>query len=280
MRHFIAYQTDREIVPHFRMKHVYDGLSIWSPKSFRFLQNTIGHRMWMVRGVEKAGSRRKYYLHSYYTVEAVWERESLVWVVSGTEGFLFDIPVELNAYDWFHGRERLSVFGNGLREMKHADVTAGLMRIAATFPKTLKTAVIQKSHSSTQTQHKRDKDLLPEEIGDDVEMLIEGAVTTAKVNSYERNARARKRCIEHYGLDCFICGFNFKQAYGNAGDGTIHVHHLKLLSEVKKSYRVDPIKDLRPVCPNCHAMIHNRYPMYTAAEIEKMLGRKKHSSKN
>ncbi len=35
------------------------------------------------------------------------------------------------------------------------------------------------------------------------------------------------------------------------GEGFIHVHHLKPLSEVGYEYRVDPIRDLRPVCPNC-----------------------------
>jgi len=34
------------------------------------------------------------------------------------------------------------------------------------------------------------------------------------------------------------------------------VHHLVPISKIGKKYRVDPIKDLRPVCPNCHAVIH------------------------
>ena len=40
------------------------------------------------------------------------------------------------------------------------------------------------------------------------------------------------------------------------GTGYIHVHNLKPLSEIKEEYKVDPINDLRPVCPNCHSMIH------------------------
>ena len=34
------------------------------------------------------------------------------------------------------------------------------------------------------------------------------------------------------------------------------VHHLTPLSEIEEEYEVDPINDLRPVCPNCHAIIH------------------------
>jgi 5-methylcytosine-specific restriction enzyme A len=36
----------------------------------------------------------------------------------------------------------------------------------------------------------------------------------------------------------------------------IQVHHLVPLSEVTEDYKVDPIKDLRPDCPNCHVMLH------------------------
>jgi 5-methylcytosine-specific restriction protein A len=43
------------------------------------------------------------------------------------------------------------------------------------------------------------------------------------------------------------------------------------LSEVGNEYRVDPIRDLRPVCPNCHAMIHRRIPAYSIEELKKML---------
>lgn len=35
----------------------------------------------------------------------------------------------------------------------------------------------------------------------------EGAVRKVLVNAYERNPEARRRCIEHYGSDCFVCGF-------------------------------------------------------------------------
>jgi hypothetical protein len=98
-------------------------------------------------------------------------------------------------------------------------------------------------------------DLHPEEIPEGVK-YFEGAVSYVKVNAYERNPAARHVCLEHHGTNCAVCGFNFGATYGEIGTDFIHVHHLKPLASVRKNYQVDPINDLRPVCPNCHAMLH------------------------
>ena len=112
---------------------------------------------------------------------------------------------------------------------------------------------------------------LPEEIDNSRERLIEGAATTIAINAYERNPKARKRCVEHYGAICKVCEFNFQSKYGSIGQGYIHVHHLMSLSEVKEDYTVDPIRDLLPICPNCHAMIHSRKPPYLIEELRKII---------
>ena len=85
---------------------------------------------------------------------------------------------------------------------------------------------------------------------------IEGAVQTITINAYERNVAARTDCIAHYGCTCAVCGIDFAESYGAEAEGFIHVHHLKPISEIKGKYVIDPAKDLRPVCPNCHAVIH------------------------
>ena len=59
--------------------------------------------------------------------------------------------------------------------------------------------------------------------------------------------------------------------YGVIGDGYIHVHHLRALSEIREEYVVDPKIDLRPVCPNCHAMLHRRKPMLSIEELKEIL---------
>jgi hypothetical protein len=98
----------------------------------------------------------------------------------------------------------------------------------------------------------------------------EGAVQRVVINRYERDSCARKSCIQHYGVDCYVCGFNFSEAYGSHGANIIHVHHLKPISEVGSSYEVNPVADLRPVCPNCHAVIHSRNPAFTIEEVRAM----------
>lgn len=103
--------------------------------------------------------------------------------------------------------------------------------------------------------------------------LREGKVSRVVVNAYERNATARRLCIEHYGTSCYVCGFSFETIYGSEFEGFIHVHHLKELSEIGEEYTVDPIKDLRPVCPNCHAIIHQRRPAYSVQEVRGFISR-------
>lgn len=105
--------------------------------------------------------------------------------------------------------------------------------------------------------------------GDIEELTVytEGTPSQVILTKYERNPFARKACIAHYGLSCSICNFNFEQAYGDIGKNFIHVHHLTQVANVGKQHLVDPIKDLRPVCPNCHAMIHKRKQPFGIEEL-------------
>jgi predicted HNH restriction endonuclease len=80
--------------------------------------------------------------------------------------------------------------------------------------------------------------------------LTEGAIRSIAVNRYERNSDARKKCIQHYGAICSVCDFEFKNKYGEIGAEYIHVHHIIPISSIRESYEVDPIEDLRPICPN------------------------------
>jgi 5-methylcytosine-specific restriction enzyme A len=112
--------------------------------------------------------------------------------------------------------------------------------------------------------------LLPEEVAE-TQPLFEGAVRKIAVNAYERNPVARQKCILAHGATCCACGFNFGTVYGPEVEGYIHVHHLRALSEVDGKYVVDPIKDLRPVCPNCHAVLHLGGEWRSIDEVRKMM---------
>lgn len=99
----------------------------------------------------------------------------------------------------------------------------------------------------------------------------EGAVKKVTVNRYERNEKARDACLSHHGHSCLACGFDFEKVYGHLGKNQIHVHHKVKISSIGKEYKLDPISDLEPVCPNCHHMIHRRDPPFSIAEIKAML---------
>jgi 5-methylcytosine-specific restriction protein A len=102
--------------------------------------------------------------------------------------------------------------------------------------------------------------------------LLEGVKQTVEVNKYERNPTARKLCVEHWGAVCSVCKFNFEKIYGEIGRGFIHVHHLTpIFSKVGVEYEIDPVNDLRPVCPNCHAMLHKIEPPFTIDELKKIM---------
>ena len=111
---------------------------------------------------------------------------------------------------------------------------------------------------------------IPEEV-EESPKIFEGALRRILVDAYERNPEARRKCIAHYGTNCTVCGFDFRKEYGDVGKDLIHVHHLRQLAEIGKEYRIDPIRDLRPVCPNCHAIIHRRKPAYTVKEVQAFL---------
>jgi 5-methylcytosine-specific restriction protein A len=77
----------------------------------------------------------------------------------------------------------------------------------------------------------------------------------------------------HYGPQCAACDMDFGITYGKEGKGLIHVHHLVPVAKIKRQYKIDPITDLRPVCPNCHAIVHRQEPPYTIAEVRRMMTR-------
>lgn len=112
-------------------------------------------------------------------------------------------------------------------------------------------------------------DYFGEESGEKV--LTEGTVRNVKMNVYERNAYARKKCIDFHGCKCAVCDFDFPKKYGELGRGFIHVHHLIEISKIKKEYQIDYKNDLIPVCPNCHAMIHKKDPAYTINELKAII---------
>jgi 5-methylcytosine-specific restriction protein A len=71
-------------------------------------------------------------------------------------------------------------------------------------------------------------------------------------------------------LACEVCGFNFKDVYGDLGDGFCEVHHIRPLSQSDGVVKTE-LKDLAIVCSNCHRIIHRADPMPSIETLAKQL---------
>lgn len=108
--------------------------------------------------------------------------------------------------------------------------------------------------------------------------LPEGARLRVEVNRYERSPVNRAACIEHYGLKCQCCGFDFLEFYEELGEGYIEVHHRMPVSQMGSNYLVDPVKDLVPLCGNCHAMVHRSNPPVQVEELKSLIEKRRSNS--
>lgn len=112
------------------------------------------------------------------------------------------------------------------------------------------------------------EDFFPDEADIENLRLMEGGVKQVTVNAYERNPEARAKCIQEHGVICKVCNIDFAKIYGERGKGFIHVHHvIKVSDRGREKYEINHVKDLQPVCPNCHAMLHRGKEMLSIEEL-------------
>ena len=112
------------------------------------------------------------------------------------------------------------------------------------------------------------------QIPGEIQGLPEGAKVRVEVNKYERSRVNRALCLAAHGTSCAVCNFRFEENYGDIGRDFIHVHHITPVSKIGADYIIDPINDLIPVCPNCHAMLHRLDPPLTINALKEKLRRK------
>ena len=96
----------------------------------------------------------------------------------------------------------------------------------------------------------------------------EGKERTFNGTRYERNSINREICLASKGYRCSVCGISMEQLYGEIGKDYIEVHHIIPVSEYGEERLIDPLEELVPVCPNCHAMLHRRKPPYSIDELK------------
>lgn len=94
--------------------------------------------------------------------------------------------------------------------------------------------------------------------------ISEGSIQTTTISSRKRSAKLREYAFQYYyrknQIKCSICNFAFMQTYRKYGKQYIEFHHIKPISTYKEQGEIrdikNAIKNLCPVCSNCHAIIH------------------------
>jgi 5-methylcytosine-specific restriction protein A len=107
-------------------------------------------------------------------------------------------------------------------------------------------------------------------VSDDELGREEGSIYADKIYKYERSRYNRALCLKYYGFMCRGCGETLGEKYGPIGSNVIHVHHIVPLSEMGSAYKLNPIKDLVPLCPNCHNIVHRKSPPLTIRELNSL----------
>lgn len=73
---------------------------------------------------------------------------------------------------------------------------------------------------------------------------------------------------------CSICSFSFHKTYGEIGYGFIEAHHINSIASLTADTIVR-LKDLIPVCSNCHSILHRYRPWLSATELRGKINLKK-----
>ena len=102
---------------------------------------------------------------------------------------------------------------------------------------------------------------------EDDNLPLEGMQVSSESTSYERHPIYRKICLAFYGYKCQICHEDLTSKYGKLAENYIEVHHIEPVSTYEIPKVINPVVDLIPVCPNCHAMLHRRKPPLTPEEL-------------
>lgn len=96
------------------------------------------------------------------------------------------------------------------------------------------------------------------------EMIAEGRVIRTSLEKRLRSQRLRSAAVEYYArngsIRCAVCDFSFEECYGVLGKGFIEIHHERPVCQYSsmefEEFLRDAILFVKPVCANCHRMLH------------------------
>ena len=117
---------------------------------------------------------------------------------------------------------------------------------------------------------------------DENNIVSEGKVGTITTKVRERSMQLREAVIQHYTVDgeikCCVCGFDFYEMYGELGKGYIQIHHenpiCQYADEGLESYIQEAVLNTKPLCANCHCMIHrSKAHMLTIDELKAIISK-------
>lgn len=109
---------------------------------------------------------------------------------------------------------------------------------------------------------------VPPDPSSDIETTVatEGGRKRVFTYKYERDPALRKQALEAFGYICSACGADFEALYGELGKGYIELHHIIPVCEGE---RENNYRNLVPLCPNCHRMIHRLYGQLSSNDYGK-----------
>lgn len=134
---------------------------------------------------------------------------------------------------------------------------------------------------STQKWHqwaKNDKEILS--YTPEVEFFEDSTGKRITATIYERNNKARNKCLDTFGYRCKVCDFSSEEVYGDSFKNIIEVHHIDPISAQDGKHPINPETDLIPVCPNCHTMLHTKVNgrYLTWQELKKIVDERRNKS--
>ena len=92
-----------------------------------------------------------------------------------------------------------------------------------------------------------------------------------------RSQRLRNEALNYYAQNgqiyCHACSFDYSLAYPIIGTGYIEIHHLKPIVELQGHYfsMEQALENVRPLCANCHRMVHKKRPPIPVDKIQEIL---------
>lgn len=97
-------------------------------------------------------------------------------------------------------------------------------------------------------------------------IIAEGQQSVTNNISRKRSQKLRKAAINYYKsqndgkLRCCVCGFCFDEHYTDIGNDFIEIHHEHPISQLSDEefdkHLSDALANVKPVCSNCHRMLH------------------------